>query len=318
MKAIVYENYGSADVLDLKEIEKPTPNTGELLIKVHTAAVTPLDWHFMTGTPFLARIMAGLFKPKYTVLGTQVAGQIEAVGENVTHFQPEDVVFGRSVKCGGFAEYVCIPEDEAWRKPAGMSFEEAAAVLFSGITALICLVDLGQMKSGQKVLINGASGGVGTLAVAIAKEFGAEVTGVCSSRNLEMVLSLGADILIDYSEEDFTQNGAYYDLIFDAVGKRSFADCRPVLTPDGIYVTTAFSPVQALKGKWVSMIGSQKMIPMPPVEPKPEIKELFAELLEDGKLTPVIDRCYPLSEVPEAFRYYEKGHTQGRVVITVC
>lgn len=317
MKAIVYEKYGSADVLELKEIDKPIANAGELLIKVRAAAVTPMDWHFMTGTPFLARVMAGLFKPKYEVLGTQVAGLVEAVGENVTRFQPGDAVFGRSVKCGGFAEYVCIPEEEAWSKPAAMSFEEAAAVLFSAITALICLVDLGQIRAGQKVLINGASGGVGTLAVPIAKSFSAEVTGVCSSRNLEMVRSLGADKVIDYTAADFTQNGAQYDLIYDAVGKRTFADCRRVLSPEGIYITTAFSPAAALKGKWVSMTGSQKMIPMPPAEPKQEIRNLFQELLNAGTLKPVIDRCYPLNEVPEAFRYYEKGHTRGRVVITI-
>jgi len=181
MKAIVYEKYGSPDVLELKEIEKPTVQNGEILIKVHAASVTPLDWHFMTGSPFLARLMAGgLFKPKHKVLGTQVAGQVEAVGEDVKRFQPGDEVFGMSQNCGGYAEYVCIPEAEVWLKPAGMSFEEAAAVHFSAVTALICLCDLGQIESGQKVLINGASGGVGTLAVPIAKSFGAEVTGVCS------------------------------------------------------------------------------------------------------------------------------------------
>ncbi|MFC2053909.1 NAD(P)-dependent alcohol dehydrogenase [Chloroflexota bacterium] len=318
MKAIVYQNYGSPDVLELKEIEKPNVMDDELLIKVHAAAVIPFDWHFMTGTPFLARIMAGgLFKPKHKVLGTQVSGLVEAVGENVKRFQPGDEVFGRSVNCGGFAEYVCISEDDAWSIPAGMSFEEAAAVLFSAISALICLCDLGQIQSGQKVLINGASGGLGTLAVPIAKSFGAQVTGVCSTRNLDMVRSIGADQVIDYTQKDFTQNGARYDLIFDAVGVRSFSDCKRVLSPEGIYVTTEFSPALVLMGFWISKTGSQKMIPMPPIEPKPEIKELFVELLEAGKLTPVIDICYPLSEVPEAFRYYEKGHTQGRVIITI-
>ena len=317
MKAIVYQNYGSPDVLELKEIDKPTVKDDEVLIKVHAAAVTPLDWHFLTGTPYIARVMAGLFKPKHKVLGTQVAGQVEAVGGNVKKLQPGDEVFGRSVNCGGFAEYVCIPEDEAWPKPAGMSFEEAAAVLFSGITALICLCDLGQIKTGQRVLINGASGGVGTLTVPIAKSFEAEVTGVCSTRNLELVRSIGADQVINYTQEDFTQNGARYELIFDAVGKRSFSDCQRVLSPDGIYVTTEFSPALVLRSQWISMTGSQKMIPMPPTGPKPEIKKLFEELLEAGKLTPVIDRCYPLSDVPEAFRYYEKGHARGRVIITI-
>jgi NADPH:quinone reductase-like Zn-dependent oxidoreductase len=259
----------------------------------------------------------GLFKPKHKVLGTQVAGQVEAVGEDVKRFQPGDEVFGMSQNCGGYAEYVCIPEAEAWLKPAGMSFEEAAAVHFSAIAALICLKDLGQIQPGQWVLINGASGGVGTLAIPLAKLFGAEVTGVCSTRNLELVRSIGADQVIDYTQEDFTQDGARYDLIFDAVAKRSFSDCKRVLSPEGIYVTTAFSPALVLKGQWISMTGSQKMIPMPPTGPKPKIKELFEELLEAGKLNPVIDSCYRLEEAPEAIRHYEKGHTRGRVVITI-
>ena len=318
MKAVVYENYGPPEGLEVKEIEKPVPIDDEILIKVHAAAVTPLDWHFMTGTPFLARIMAGgLFKPKHKVLGTQVSGKVEAVGENVNRFQPGDAVFGRSKNGGGFAEYVCISEDEAWPIPDGMSFEEAAAVLFSAITALICLADLGQLKPGQKVLINGASGGVGTLAVPIAKTLGAQVTGVCSTRNLDLVQSIGADQVVDYTAEDFTRNEARYDLIFDAVAKRSFSDCRRILSPEGIYVTTAFSPALLLQRQRVSMTGSQKMIAMPPKEPKPAIRELFEELLEAGKLKPVIDRCYPLREVPEAFRHYETGHTRGRVVITM-
>jgi len=318
MKAIVYEKYGSPDVLELMEIEKPTVRDNEMLIKVQTAAVTPMDWHFMTGTPFMARIInGGLFKPKHKVLGTQVAGQVESVGGNVKRFQPGDEVFGLSEKCGGFAEYVCVPEKEAYSKPVEMSFEQAAAVHFSGMTALICLCDLGQLQSGQRVLINGASGGVGTLAVPIAKRLGAQVTGVCSTKNLELVRSLGADQVIDYTEEDFTHNGVLYNLIFDVVGKRSFSDCQRVLTPEGIYVTTEFSPGLAIKGKLISLTGSQKMIPMPPVAPKSEIRELFEELLATGMLKPIIDSCYPLSETPEAIRYYEKGHTRGRVIITV-
>ena len=318
MKAIVYEKYGSPDVLELQEIEKPLPKEGEVLIKVHAAALSPMDWHFMTGTPFMARIISGgLFKPKHKVLGTQVAGQVEAVDSAVKRYQAGDEVFGLSANCGGFAEYVCFPEDEAYPKPAEMSFEEAVAVLFSAITALICLCDLGQLQSGQSVLINGASGGVGTLAVPIAKTLGARVTGVCSTRNLELVQSLGADQVIDYTQEDFTQTEVRYDLVFDAVGKRSFSDCQRVLTSEGIYVTTEFSPGLAVKGKWVSMTGSQKMIPMPPVKPKPEIKELFEQLLTTGMLKPTIDSCYPLSEIREAFRYYGDGHTRGRVIIRV-
>jgi NADPH:quinone reductase-like Zn-dependent oxidoreductase len=317
MKAIVYHNYGSPDVLELKEIEKPAAKDDEVLIKVHAAAVTPLDWHFLTGTPYMARLLAGLLKPKHKVLGTEVAGRVEAVGVNVKGFQPGDEVLGRSAKCGGFAEYVCVPEAEVWLKPASMLFEEAAAVHFSAVTALICLCDLGQIQSGQKVLINGASGGVGTLAVPIAKSFGAQVTGVCSTRNLDLVRSIGADQVIDYTQEDFAQKGVRYDLIFDAVGKRSFSDCRRALSSQGIYVTTAFSPTLALQGQWISMTGSQKMVPMVPKGPNKDIKDLFEELLKAGKLIPVIDRRYTLSEVPEAFRYYAKGHARGRVVITV-
>lgn len=317
MKAIVRYNYGSPDVLALEEIEKPTAKDDELLIKVQATAVTPFDWHFLTGTPYIARIMAGLLKPKHKVLGINVAGRVEAVGVNVKRFQPGDEVFGHSGNHGGFAEYVCMPEAELMLKPSSMSFEEAAAIPLGAVTALICLCDLGQMQSGQKVLINGASGGVGTLAVQIAKLFGAEVTGVCSTRNLELVRSLGADQVIDYTQEDFTQKGAQYDLIFDAVAKRSFSDCKRALSPQGIYVTTEFSPTLVLQGMWASMTGSQKLVPMPPKAPNTEIQNLYEELVEAGKLTPVIDRRYPLSEVPEAFRYYATGHPRGRVVIAV-
>ena len=315
MKAMVYYEYGSPDVLKLKEIEKPVPNDDEVLVKVHAAAVTPLDWHFLTGTPYVARIMAGLFKPKNNILGIDMAGRIEAVGKNIKQFKPGDEVFGKSN--GGYAEYACAPVTELFLKPTGMSFEKAAAIPLSAFTALTCLCDLGQMKSGQKVLINGASGGVGTLAVPIAKSFGAEVTGVCSTRNLDLVRSIGADRVIDYTRENFTQKGVYYDLIFDAVGKSSFSDCKCALSPKGIYVTTNFSPTLALLGLWISMTGSRKMIPMFPKGPSRNIRELFEELLKAGKLTPVIDRCYILNEVPEAFRYYEKGHARGRVVITL-
>jgi NADPH:quinone reductase-like Zn-dependent oxidoreductase len=209
MKAIVRHDYGSPDVLELAEIEKPIAKDDEVLIRVHATAITPFDWHFLTGTPYIARIMAGLLKPKHKVLGINVAGRVEAVGVNTRQFQPGDEVFGHSVNHGGFAEYVCAPEAELMLKPASMSFEEAAAVPLGAAAALICLCDLGQIKSGQKVLINGASGGVGTLAVQIAKLFGAEVTGVCSTRNLELVRSLGADHVIDYTQEDFTQTGTH-------------------------------------------------------------------------------------------------------------
>ena len=238
MKAIVYQEYGQPDVLELKEIEKPIPNNDEVLIKVQAASVTPLDWHFLTGTPYLARIMAGLLKPKYQVLGIDVAGTVEAAGVNFNQFRPGDEVFGLSFISGAFAEYLCAPKSQIQmaHKPPNVSFEDAAAAPFAGYTALTCLRDLGQIRAGQKVLIIGASGGVGTLAIQMAKSFGAEVTGVCSTRNLEMVRSIGADQAIDYTQEDFTQDEGCYDLIFDAVRKRSFSDCRRALKPHGIYV----------------------------------------------------------------------------------
>jgi len=245
MKAMVYYNYGSPDVLELQEIEKPIIKDNEVLVKVHAASVNWLDWHFLTGTPFLARIMAGLLKPKNKVLGIDLAGRIEAVGANVTQFQPGDEVFGSSTH-GCFAEYVCVSEEGVVTKPANLTFEEAAAVPGAASPALQALRDCGQIQPRQKVLINGASGGVGTFAVQIAKSFGAEVTGVCSTRNLDMVRSIGADQVIDYTQEDFTKNEERYDLVFDAVAKRSFADCKRALKPQGIYITTEFSPLLAL------------------------------------------------------------------------
>jgi NADPH:quinone reductase-like Zn-dependent oxidoreductase len=319
MKAIVYDNYGSPDVLELREIEKPTPKDDEVLIKVHATSVNAMDYRFLTGTPYLARIMAGLLKPKYKVLGLDVAGRVEAVGANFKQFQPGDDVFALSFNHGAFAEYLCAPESQILMvlKPAGMSFEEAASVPFSALSAQTCLRDLGQIQPGQKVLINGASGAVGTFAVQIAKSFGADVTGVCSTRNLDMVRSIGADQVIDYTQEDFAQNEGRYDLIFDAVRKRSFSDCKRALSPQGIYVITAFSPALLLQQQWISMTGSQKMVPMVPKKlVKRDLQDL-KELLEAGKIKPVIDRSYTLSEVPEALRYYGKGHARGKVVITV-
>jgi NADPH:quinone reductase-like Zn-dependent oxidoreductase len=316
MKAIVYEEYGTADVLELKEIEKPTPNDDEVLIKVRAATITPFDWHLLTGTPFLARIMAGLFKPKNKVLGTDVAGRVKAIGAGVKRFQPGDEVFGGR-SSGGYAEFATVPEAELYLKPAELSFEEAAAIPFSAFAALIGLCELGQLKSGQQVLINGASGGMGTLALPIAKLLGAQVTAVCSTGSLELVRSLGADQVVDYTQDDFTLNKVLYDLILDVAGKRSFAECKGSLVPQGIYITTAFSPALALQGQWISRTGSQKMIPLSPTGPNQKTREQFEELLTAGKLKPIVDKCFPLSEVPDAFRYYEKGHIQGRVAITV-
>ncbi len=322
MKAIVYTKYGPPDVLQLKEVEKPTPKDDEVLIKVHAASANPADWHLMRGTPYIVRIMGfGLLKPKNSVPGLDVAGRVEAVGRNVKQFQPGDEVFGQNSRA--YAEYVCVPEDGIVLKPANLTFEQAAAVPLAAFTALQGLRDKGQIQPGQKVLINGASGGVGTFAVQIAKSFGAEVTGVCSTRNLDMVRSIGADHVIDYTQEDFTQNGQHYDLMLDAVGNRSLSDCRRVLSPKGVYVS-----VGAQVNDWlgplthvfrillVSLVGSQKMVPLLAKQTKKDLVVL-QELLEAGKVIPVIDRRFPLSETAEAIRYLEEGHAQGKVVITV-
>ncbi len=319
MKAIVYTKYGPPDVLQLKEIEKPTPQDNEILVKVHAASVNASDWHVLRGKPFLVRLMGfGLLKPKNKILGADIAGRVEAVGRNVKQFQPDDEVFG-TIK-GGFAEYVCARENALALKPANMSFEEAAAVPMAAVTALQGLRDKGQIQPGQKVLINGASGGVGTFAVQIAKSFGAEVTGVCSTRNLDMARSIGADHVIDYTQEDFTQNGQRYDLILAANGYHSISDYKRALSPRGTYVMTGGSMAQffqvLLLGPWISMTGSKKMGNL---LAKLNQKDLvfMKELLEAGKVVPVIERRYALSQVAEALRYLEEGHAQGKVVITL-
>ncbi len=314
MKAIVYQKYGSPDVLELQEVDKPTVTDGEVLVRVHAASVNPLDWHFLRGTPLVVRILAGLLKPKRKILGVDVAGRVEAVGGEVTRFQPGDEIFGSSPNSGAFAEYLCVPEDGVVLKPANLTYEEAAAVPVAALTALQGLRDKGQIQPGHKVLINGASGGVGTFAVQIAKSFGAEVTGVCSTRNLDMVRSIGADRVIDYSEEDFTQTGGRYDLILDAVGNHSLSDCKRALHANGIYVAAAGSSVRSL---WILMTGRKKMVWML-TKPNREDMGFMKELLETGKVTPVIDRRYKLSEVPEALRYQGKRHAQGKTVINVA
>jgi len=323
MKAIVYHKYGSPDVLELEEIQKPTPRDDEVLIKVHAASANAADWHILRGKPFLVRLMGiGLLKPKNKILGADIAGRIEAVGRNVKQFQPGDEVFGDISDCGwgGFAEYVCVSEDALVLKPASMTFEEATAVPLAAVTALQGLRDKGQIQPGQKVLINGASGGVGTFAVQIAKSFGAEVTGVCSTSKLDMVRSIGADQVIDYTQEDFTKNGQRYDLILAANGYHSIWDYKRALRPKGIYVAAGGSMAQIfqamLLGPWISMTGSKKMGNF---ITKPNKKDLvfIKELLEAGKVVPVIDRRYPLSEVAEALRYLEEGHARGKVVITM-
>jgi NADPH:quinone reductase-like Zn-dependent oxidoreductase len=316
MKAMIYDEYGSPGNLELGEIEIPAAMDDEVLVEVHAASVNWLDWHFLTGTPFLARFMAGLLKPKYKVLGIDMAGRVEAVGANVTQFQPGDEVFGSSSH-GCFAEYVCVSEAGVAAKPANLTFEEAAAVPGAATPALQALRDQGGVQPGDKLLINGASGGVGTFAVQIARSFGAVVTGVCSTRNLDMVRSIGADQVIDYTEEDFTQSEQRYDLIFDTVAKRSFSDCIRVLNPEGIYITSEFSPLLVLEGLWKSMTGNVKMVPLPPKPPSKSDLVFIKYLLEGGEVTPIIDRRYPLSEVPNALRHLEKGHAQGKIVITM-
>ncbi len=312
MKAVVYQKYGSPDVLELQEVDKPTVTDREVLVRVHAASANPLDWHFLRGTPLVVRAMAGLLKPKHKILGADVAGSVEAVGGKVTQFQPGDEVFGSGNPLGAFAEYLCIPEHGVVSKPANLTYEQAAAVPVAALTALQGLRDKGQIQSGHKVLINGASGGVGTFAVQIAKSFGAEVTGVCSTRNLDMVRSIGANRVIDYTEEDFTQTGRY-DLILDAVGNRSLSDCKRALLADGIYVAAAGSPARSL---WMLMTEGKRMVSMF-TKPNQEDMGSIKELLESKQVTPVIDRRYPLSEVAEALRYLETGHAQGKVVITV-
>jgi NADPH:quinone reductase-like Zn-dependent oxidoreductase len=321
VKAIVYTKYGPPDVLQLKEVEKPAPNDNEVLVKVHAASANPLDWHSLRGKPFLVRLTSGLRKPKNTRLGADIAGRVEAVGSTVRQFQPGDDVFGMSA--GSFAEYVCASEDALALKPANISFEEAAATPVVAFTALQGLRDTGQIQAGQKVLINGASGGVGTFAVQIAKSYGTEVTGVCSTRNMDMVRSIGADHVIDYTQEDFTRNGQGYDLIYDAVGNRSASAYKRALNLNGICVVAGFTTMAhmlfqvMLLGSWASKTGSKKIGGMGVANSNQKDLLFIRELLEAGKVVPVIDRRYPLNETAEAIRYLEAGHAQGKVIITV-
>jgi NADPH:quinone reductase-like Zn-dependent oxidoreductase len=317
MKAIVYTEYGSPDVLQFKDVEKPTPKDNEVLVKVHAASANPADWHLMRAEPFLARLENGLLKPKNTKLGADVAGRVEAIGSNVTQLRVGDDVFGGMPlsELGGFAEYVCAPEELLALKPAKMTFEQAAAVPLAAFTALQGLRDKGQIQSGQKALINGASGGVGTFAVQIAKSFGTEVTGVCSKHNLDMVRSIGADHVIDYTQQDFTQTGQRYDLIFDAVGNRSVSDYKRALSPNGICSVAGFTTLSRLFQ--VMLLGGKKIGMMETAKANKKDLASIKELLEADKVVPVIDRRYPLSETAEAIRYLEEGHAQGKVVIAV-
>jgi len=319
MKAILHSKYGPPDVLRLHEVEKPAPGENEVLVKVEAASVNYGDKALVKGEPFLIRLMGyGLLKPKYAIPGGDIAGRVEAVGGNVRRFHQGDEVFADIGDCGfgAFAEYVAAPEGALAQKPANVTFEEAAAVPQAAVVALQGLRDKGRIQTGQKVLVNGASGGVGSFAVQIAKAFGAEVTGVCSTRNTDMVRSIGADHVIDYTQQDFTENEGCYDLIFDIVAKRSISDYMRALSPKGSYVACAFNPTSLFFGSLVSKADGKKASSL---SHKPNQSDLvfMAELLAAGKVVPFVDRVYRLSQVPEAMRYLEEGPHRGKVVVTM-
>jgi NADPH:quinone reductase-like Zn-dependent oxidoreductase len=326
MKAVVYEEYGSADVLQLKEVAKPVPKAGEVLIKVHAATVTSGDCNLRgftfvpPGFGFVPRLAFGLRKPRRKILGVEVAGEIEAMGRDIRSFKEGDQVFGiDSNSLGAYAEYVCRPEKGALAtKPANTTYEEAAAIPFGATTALFFLRDLGKIQSGQKILINGASGGVGSYAVQLAKYYGAKVAGVCSTGNLELVRSLGADHIIDYTQEDFRTNGESYNIILDTVvGKVSFSACKTALKQNGIYLAIAGGPQEFVQMMWMSFRGGERVLAGTPAEGKRDLMFL-KELVEAGKIRPVIDRCYPLEQTADAHRYVDQGHKRGNIVITVA
>jgi NADPH:quinone reductase-like Zn-dependent oxidoreductase len=325
MKAIVYQNFGSPDILRCEEIDKPTPGDNEVLIKVHAASVNPLDWKLMKGGPFIVRLLLGLGKPKIKRPGVDVAGQVEAVGRNVTQFKAADEVFGTCR--GAFAEYATsqsVPgmKSVLVRKPANVTFEQAASAPVAGLTALQGLRDKGRIQKGQRVLINGAAGGVGTFAVQLARSFGANVTGVCSTRNADTVRSIGADRVIDYTKENFTKSGERYDLVLDCVGNHSLSACRRVLNPKGILVMVGAPndiPVTSLLARLISafllsMFGSRKMRFFIAKVNQKDLTTL-GEFMGAGKVTPVIDTRYRFSEVREAFQYAAEGHTRGKLII---
>jgi NADPH:quinone reductase-like Zn-dependent oxidoreductase len=323
MKAIVYTEYGSLDVLNFEEVPRPTPGDDEVLVEVHASSVNFGNLILVSGKPLISRLWSGPFKPKDPIPGGDIAGRVEAVGSSVRQFQPGDEVYGDLSGCGfgAYAEYVAAPENMLALKPANLTFEEAAAVPQAALVALQGLRDVGQIQPGQKVLINGASGGNGTFAVQIARSFGAEVTAVCSTRNVDMVRSIGADHVIDYTQEDFTQSETRYDLILATAGYRSIYDYKRALSPNGIYVMAggAFAQVyQAMfLAPFLSSRGGKKLTNLSH-HPSQQDLVFMKELLEAGKVVPVIDRRYPLSEAVEALRYYGEGHSQGKVVITVA
>jgi len=326
MKAILHTRFGPPEELQLKEIDKPVPRDNEVLIKIHATTVTSTDCNvrnftFVPGVFQLpARLfMFGVFKPRIHILGIDLAGEIEAVGKDVSRFKEGDSVFGTpGMKFGAHAEYTCVPEDGALAiKPADMAWEEAAPIFLGASTALFYLRDKGAIQAGHSALIYGASGAIGTYAVQLAKYFGAKVTGVCSTRNLEMVKSLGADNVIDYTQEDFTESGETYDLILDAVGKTSYSRCKNSLKTKGVFLPVVMNLTELVQILWTAMIGGKKVKGGVAGESVEDLY-FFKELVEAGKLKPVIDRCYPLENAAEAFRYVEKGHKKGNVVITVA
>ena len=320
MKAIVYRCYGSPDVLSYEDVARPVPADNEVLVKVQAASVNPLDWHYMRGAPYIMRLGSGIGAPKDSRMGVDFSGIVETIGKDVTQFKPGDEVIGG--RSGAFAEYVVVPEDRALvLKPSNVTFEQAASVPVAAITALQALRDKGKIKPGDKVLINGASGGVGTFAVQIAKSFGAEVTGVCSTRNVEMVTSIGADHVFDYTKENYTESGQHYDIIIDNVGNHSLSANRRALNPDGILVM-----IGGAKGNWVAPLKNPlKALIMSPfvsqefvmllARLRQEDLGIVGDLMQAGKVTPVIDRRYRLSEVPAAIRYSEEGHARGKIII---
>lgn len=328
MKAFVPRSFGSADLLVLTEIDKPAPADDEVLVRVRATSVNPYDWHFMRGQPYVARLMpggVGLRRPAVTILGCDMAGQVEAVGRNVTGFGPGDDVFGL-LRQGGFAEYVSVPESLLAPKPKNLSYEQAAAVPMAAVTALVGLSDEGRLRAGQKVLVNGASGGIGTFAVQLARAYGAKVAGVCGTRNVDLVRSIGADEVIDYRTEDFTRSGQRYDLLLDIAGSRSVLACRRVLTPNGTLVV-----VGGKAGRWLQPAGHafSALAVAPAVSQRMRLADTgrctakkqhlmtLTGLIEAGKVAPVIDRRYPFDEIPAAVRYQEHGHAAGKVVVSI-
>ena len=323
MKAIVQRQYGPPSVLELQEVDQPTVDGDDrVLIRVRAAAVNPVDWHDMTGTPYIARLQTGLRKPKRATIGTDVAGTVEAVGTKVARVRPGDEVFGGAL--GSLAEYATAAEDKVASKPANLTFEQAASVPIAALTALQALRDKGKLHSGQTVLINGAAGGVGTFAVQIAKALGAEVTGVCSTANVDMVTALGADHVIDYTKDDFAAGTARFDVMLDNVGNRTLSDCRRVLQPKGIYVIVGgpkkgrlLGPAgRMVKAFVVFLFAGQKAAPMLAKINHADLAVL-ADMLASGTITPVIDRTYPLADTADALRHLEGGHTKGKLVVTI-